>query len=81
MSRASQWNFDYVHNFFQTATQIHSGDIAYFPSAEELSREGEGDDSERARRAATSFKSRLWPGGIVHYTFSTQFSSKYVYPI
>ena len=53
------------------ATQRHSGDIAYFPSAEDLAN---NMTSQRVKRAATSRRYLLWPGGIVYYAFSSTFS-------
>ena len=78
-----------------TATQLHVGDIAYFPSAEQLSaranreeeeeeeeegeeEEGEGEEGEeRQKRGATSQDHLLWPNGIIHYSFSSQFTGTY----
>ena len=58
------------------------GDIAYHPPLTELTRldkvehedEENNDGSGRAKRAATSVRDRLWHGGVVYYSFSSQFN-------
>ena len=56
-----------------TATQLHNGDAAYFPTFDystgsEQGGGGEGDG--RRKRAATSLDNRLWPGGVIYYNVS-----------
>ena len=68
-----------IYILFYVDTQRHVGDIAYFPSIEALSGRSDGeseyeDSNDRAKRGATSSQSLLWPGGIIDYTFSSQFS-------
>ncbi len=59
-----------------TATQAHSGDIAYLvvPGTNESYRAGGDADEERERRAATGRGYLLWPGGIVIYTLANSFN-------
>ena len=67
-------------------TQLHSGDIAYFPifdyptgvHQEAADAGGEGEEEEEAggrrKRAATSLRHRLWPDGVIYYIISNHYT-------
>ncbi|XP_064384870.1 tolloid-like protein 2 isoform X2 [Halichondria panicea] len=60
-----------------SATQVHDNDIAYFPPSllpqnESPSNSGSED---RKKRGATIENRKLWPNGVVYYTFSSRFNA------
>ena len=69
----------HVPVFLNAATQVHDNDIAYFPPSllpqnESPSNSGSED---RKKRGATSENRKLWPNGVVYYTFSSRFNGNY----
>lgn len=63
--------------------QAHDGDIAYIIVQNTTeSEEGVQEDvtpvepNDRSKRGATSRRNLLWPGGVVHFTMSSNYTSE-----
>ncbi|XP_064384874.1 bone morphogenetic protein 1-like [Halichondria panicea] len=60
-----------------SATQVHDIDVAYFPPSLLPQNESPSDSGgeDRKKRGATSENRKLWPNGVVYYTFSSRFNA------
>ena len=89
VSTALIWCNAYVRTSFHShtqwyiATQLHDGDIAYFPTFDYPTGVHEGGTEElqrgdRRKRAATSLDHRLWPGGVIYYLISDLYTGNLI---